>query len=411
MTQNQVREIRMRVPKAVNRWTFGLGALLTLAGLVWLKPSLSQILANQPSAEQTPASQTSAAQSVRAVTALGRLEPRGEVIKIAAPMYSEGARIAELRVEETDRVKAGQIIAILDRHDRLQAALKQAQRQVTVAQAQLAQVQAGAKRGAIQAQQATIGQVQAQLRDDVAAKQASLERQAAEVRNAQLEAQRYQTLYLDGAVSASLRDSKQLTLETAQQRLSEARAALNQSASTLAQQLSAASATLDQIAEVRPTDVQAAEAEVASALAAVQTARSNLETAYVRAPQDGQILRIQARPGEIVGPEGIAELGNTSQMEVVAEVYETDLARVRLGQTVTITSLNRAFPGELQGKVYRILPQIAKKDVLNTDPAARIDARVAEVRIQLAPRDLPQVQDFTNLTVQAVIDLGRHPGG
>lgn len=411
MTQNQVREIRMRVPKAVNRWTFGLGALLTLAGLVWLKPSLSQILANQPSAEQTPASQTSAAQSVRAVTALGRLEPRGEVIKIAAPMYSEGARIAELRVEETDRVKAGQIIAILDRHDRLQAALEQAQRQVTVAQAQLAQVQAGAKRGAIQAQQATIGQVQAQLRDDVAAKQASLERQAAEVRNAQLEAQRYQTLYLDGAVSASLRDSKQLTLETAQQRLSEARAALNQSASTLAQQLSAASATLDQIAEVRPTDVQAAEAEVASALAAVQTARSNLETAYVRAPQDGQILRIQARPGEIVGPEGIAELGNTSQMEVVAEVYETDLARVRLGQTVTITSLNRAFPGELQGKVYRILPQIAKKDVLNTDPAARIDARVAEVRIQLAPRDLPQVQDFTNLTVQAVIDLGRHPGG
>ncbi len=397
MTQNQIHNTGLRWPKHLTRW--GLGAVLALGGMLLLRPQLIS--------QSTDSSQaTVIAQPIRAVTALGRLEPRGEVIQISAPMYSEGAKIAELRVEETDQVKAGQILAVLDRRDRLQAVLEQTQRQVRLAQAQLAQVQAGAKRGAIQAQQAQIEQVQAQLRDDVAAKRATVERQSAEVRNAQLEAQRYQALYLDGAVSASLRDSKQLTLETAQQRLSEARAALNQTASTLAQQLNAASATLDQIAEVRPTDLQAAEAEVASALAAVQTARSNLETAYVRAPQDGQILRIQARPGEVVGPEGIAELGNTRQMEAVAEVYETDLAKVRLGQTVTLTSLNQAFPGELRGRVYRILPQIAKQDLLNTDPAARIDARVAEVRIQLDPSVLSQVQDFTNLTVQAVIQLG-----
>jgi HlyD family secretion protein len=392
MPQNQVYPNWGLWPQLLlKRW--GLGAVV-LALVLLFRP--------QPTSTQTAL----VAQPIRAVTALGRLEPRGKVIKIAAPMYSEGARIAELRVEETDRVKAGQIIALLDRHERLQALLEQAQRQVTVAQAQLAQVRAGAKRGAIQAQQAQISQIQAQLREDVAAKQATVERQAAEVRNAQLEAQRYQSLYLDGAVAASLRDSKQLILETAQQRLSEAKADLNQTASTLAQQLNAAGATLDQIAEVRPTDVQAAEAEVASALAAVQTARSNLETAYVRAPQDGQILRIQARPGELVGPEGIAELGNTSQMEAVAEVYETDLAKLRLGQPVILTSLNQAFTGELRGQVYRILPQIAKQDVLNTDPAARLDARVAEVRIQLAPRDLPKVQNFTYLTVQAVIQLG-----
>ncbi|MFM7423848.1 MAG: ABC exporter membrane fusion protein [Elainella sp.] len=392
MTPNQVHPRPQRIKLPLNRWGIGLGAALVIGSIGLFRPQ--------------PAQPPVVAQPLRAVTALGRLEPQGEVINIAAPMYPEGARIAELRVEATDQVRSGQIIAVLDRRDRLQAALDQAQRQVAVAQAQLAQVKAGAKRGAIQAQQAQIGQIQAQMRDDVAAKRATLERQAAEVRNAQLEAQRYQTLYLDGAVSASLRDSKQLTLETAQQRLSEARAALNQTASTLTQQLNAASATLDQIAEVRPTDIQAAEAEVASALATVQTARSNLETAYVRAPQDGQILRIQARSGEIVGPEGIAELGNTRQMEVVAEVYETDLAKLRLGQPVTLTSLNQAFSGELQGRVYRILPQIAKQDVLNTDPAARIDARVAEVRIRLDPSDLPKLQNLTNLTVQAVIQLG-----
>lgn len=81
------------------------------------------------------------------VTALGRLTPQGEVIKLSAPSASEGARIEQLKVEEGDRVTQGQIIAILDTRDRLQAALLQAEKEVKVKQAELAKIQAGAKPG------------------------------------------------------------------------------------------------------------------------------------------------------------------------------------------------------------------------------------------------------------------------
>ena len=97
-----------------------------------------------------------AASQLTTVTALGRLEPRGEVIKVSASGAAEGNRIDRLLVKEGDRVKTGQAIAILDSRDRQQAALDQAQKQVRVAEANLAKVKAGAKNGEIQAQKATI---------------------------------------------------------------------------------------------------------------------------------------------------------------------------------------------------------------------------------------------------------------
>jgi multidrug efflux pump subunit AcrA (membrane-fusion protein) len=61
-------------------------------------------------------------------------------------------------VQEGDRVQVGQIIAILDSRDRLQAAYEQAQEDVRVAQSKLAITQAGAKQGEINAQRAEMGQ-------------------------------------------------------------------------------------------------------------------------------------------------------------------------------------------------------------------------------------------------------------
>jgi HlyD family secretion protein len=75
-----------------------------------------------PAAVQSvPASVKPVAQSV---TALGRLEPMGEVIRLAAS--SQGSRVVELRVKQGDRVQVGQIIAVLDSRDRhSQIALRQ----------------------------------------------------------------------------------------------------------------------------------------------------------------------------------------------------------------------------------------------------------------------------------------------
>jgi len=133
--------------------------------------------------------------------------------------------------------------------------------------------------------------------------------------------------------------------------------------------------------------------------AALARARAEFELSRVRAPIAGQVLEIYARAGERVGPEGILELGNTAEMFVVAEVYETDIARVRIGQPARISS--PALDHPLEGKVERIGLKIAKKDVLATDPVADADARVVEVEIRLA--DPESAAKLTNLRVDVVI--------
>lgn len=95
----------------------------------------------------TPIPQVTAPQ-IKTVTALGRLEPKGEVIKLSAPSSSgQGSRVEKLLVKEGDRVKAGQVIAILDNRDRLEAAYQEAQEAVKVAQVNLEKVREGQKLG------------------------------------------------------------------------------------------------------------------------------------------------------------------------------------------------------------------------------------------------------------------------
>lgn len=356
---------------------------------------------------KTVAVATSPIPAVQAVTALGRLEPKGEVIQLAA--NTSGSRIAELRVKLADRVRKGQIIAVLDTHDRAQAALVQAQRKVGIAQAKLAQVEAGAKRGEIVAQSATVDQTEVQLREDVAAKDAAIAKLEAEVKNAELEFQRHDFLQRQGAISASLRDGKKLTLDVAHQQLAEAKANRRQAAETIAKQVKAAEATLDQIAEVRPVDVQAAQAEVQSAIAAVQQAQAELDLTLVRAPRDGQILKIYTWEGEVVDSKnGIVAIGQTDAMYAVAEVYETDLPKIRVGQPATMTDVSGGtLKRSLKGTVDEIGLEVAKKDVLSTDPAASIDARVVEVKVRLDPEDSRTVAGLTNMKVQVAIGLAQ----
>jgi HlyD family secretion protein len=87
-------------------------------------------------------------------------------------------------------------------------------------------------------------------------------------------------------------------------------------------------------------------------------------------------------------------------MYAIAEVYETDIGRVRLNQRARIRS--PAIAGELEGEVERVGLKIGKKDTLSTDPVADADARVVEVRIRL--RDPEAAAGLTNLRVHVVFE-------
>jgi HlyD family secretion protein len=136
------------------------------------------------------------------------------------------------------------------------------------------------------------------------------------------------------------------------------------------------------------------------ARANLSRAEAELALSQVRAPIEGQILKVHAREGERVGPEGIVEIGETASMYAVAEVYETDIGRVRIGQRARVMS--PALESPLDGSVERIGLRIGRQDVLRTDPVADADARVVEVEIRL---DNPvAAARLTNLRVDVLIE-------
>ena len=341
---------------------------------------------------------------IRTVTALGRLEPMGEIVTVSVSSSAEGNRIDELLVDEGDKITKGQTIAILDSRDRLSAALNQAQEQVKVAQANLDLVKAGAKTGEIRAQEAAIARIEAERDNDIIAQNATISRIRAEVNNAQVEYQRYEQLYNDGAISASERDRRYLTLATAKEQLAEAQANLSRIKSSQEKQIAEAKATLDRIAEVRTVDVAVTKAEVRQAQAAVKTAKAELDRAYIKSPQAGTVIKTLIRPGEIVSSdEGIVRIGQIDQMYVVAEIYESDISKVKVGQPVTVTS--SAINEKLQGTVEKIGLEIERQNVVNTDPTSNIDARVVEVEIRLNETSSQRVSGLTNLQVNARIGI------
>ncbi|WP_242032659.1 ABC exporter membrane fusion protein [Oscillatoria sp. FACHB-1406] len=373
--------------------------LATVGGGLFYSLKMSR---KEPTAAPTPV----ASPVVTAVTALGRLEPQGETIVVAPPPTLGAAKIAQLLVKQGDRVAAQQTIAILDDRDRLAAALDRANSDVEVAIANLQIVQAGAKTGDVNAARANIARLEAQLQGEMTSQQATIDRVAAEVRNAESEYQRYQQLASGGAIAAIEVDRRRLERDTARESLNEAIAKRNQTQNTLQQQIKEARSTLNSVAEVRPVDLVKASAEVERARAAVKQAQAELAQAYVKAPVSGQILKINTRPGESVGQTGgIIEIGQTDRMVAVAEVYESDIGKVKEGQSAIVKSENGSFRQSLKGVVSEIGLQIGKRSVLETNPAADVDVRVVEVKILLDPADSQRVSSLTNAKVLVEIQL------
>lgn len=138
-----------------------------------------------------------------------------------------------------------------------------------------------------------------------------------------------------------------------------------------------------------------AEQVLSVAKAVMAKAQAEYDRSRVRAPITGQVLHIYARRGEQVGPDGILEMGRTDQMYAIAEVYETDITSVRKGQQAVVKS--PALQGELTGTVEEVGLRVGKLNIVSTDPAARTDARVVEVRIRLDKSEA--VAGLTNLQV------------
>ena len=95
------------------------------------------------------------------------------------------------------------------------------------------------------------------------------------------------------------------------------------------------------------------------------------------------------------------DVGASQTMQARIEVYESDISRIRLGQSVTLSSENGGFENELRGSVLRISPQVEQRAVLSTDPTGDADARVVAVDVGLDPADAARVSRLAGLKVIA----------
>lgn len=96
-------------------------------------------------------------------------------------------------------------------------------------------------------------------------------------------------------------------------------------------------------------------------LAAIGAGAAPPETIDVKAPASGVVIRRTANPGQNVGPaDSLVTLANVARVWVMADVFERDLARVRVGQTGTVTA--EGFPGRTwTGRLAYIEPELARE--------------------------------------------------
>ena len=383
-----------RVLLAVSILTVGIGVLVSYAAMSgYFGGNREQSGPNEQSGPKEPKPQI-------AVAALGRIEPRSEIINIGAGFSPD--RLEALFVARGDLVKKGEVLGYLGGY-----AEQIAQRNMYRAQLEEAKLRLKTElelsRSRIESAEINQRQILEVSPMKIAAQKATIESLEAKLTNDKDIVNSQVQLFDRGVASRRLQQDMKAAEAQSEANVTSARARL---------------AELEHQFEVDKTDAQIrirlaraqleraqAEFPIASLEAQIAAAEARAHRLTLFAPVDGRILNIKIKPGEDVSSGPVLTMGDTSLMRAVAEVYETDIARVRIGQVATITS--RALPRPITGKVVRIGNMVFKNDVLNVDPAARADARVVEVWIDLD--DAALTERLTNLTVDVVISASDAP--
>ena len=137
---------------------------------------------------------------------------------------------------------------------------------------------------------------------------------------------------------------------------------------------------VDKIREAQ-ANIQAQRAAIATAQAALEEARYNLELTIIRAPTDGRIARRYANPGagaSTLNVSNMFDLEPDAPRIVRAEIAEGSLPHVVIGQTVQIAP--ESEPTKVYaGKVLRRAAVFGARKLQSDDPTERADDRVVEV--------------------------------
>lgn len=231
-----------------------------------------------------------------------RLTLYGNVdIREADLAFDASGHVAEIRVQEGDRVQPGQVLARL-RPDKLEAALEATQAIVAAQEQALAKLKAGSRPQEIR---------QARAQTDAL---------AAKARMARITYERLRKMGQQRLAAPEEIDQARAAADAAE---AEARAA--EEAHALA------------VAGPRAEDIAVAEAELAARRAELALARERLADATLLAPASGIVRERILEPGDMASPQTpVLTLALNDPLWVRTYVPESELGRIRLGMTAEV---------------------------------------------------------------------------
>lgn len=145
-------------------------------------------------------------------------------------------------------------------------------------------------------------------------------------------------------------------------------------------------------------------AEISGAEAALQEAERQLTSAEIRSPLNGRLIRIYSWPGMKETSKGLAVVGRTDRMQVWAQVFQTDVARLRLGQRGVIKAETGGFSGERQARLRSIIGEVSDRDLFATDSNNDVNARVVLVKLDIDSIDQSGLDNLAGLNVTVRFD-------
>jgi multidrug resistance efflux pump len=128
-------------------------------------------------------------------------------------------------------------------------------------------------------------------------------------------------------------------------------------------------------------DLDVARAEVLQAEAAIKATEIELDRLIVRAPRDGEVLKVHVRPGQMAATawnEPMIVLGDLSKLHVRVDIDEHDLSDFHAGARAWATP--RGDPThKFELQFVKVEPYVIPKRSLTGDNTERVDTRVLQV--------------------------------
>jgi HlyD family secretion protein len=326
-TQAPVQTVQTRRFK----WGAGLAAALcACAALVfWIVPS------------HQGSSAPSGPNPAEPLTSRGYTDAPTGTALIAGNPWNGGFVLLEMRVKGNQKVKRGEVIAVLSNYP-------QADISVRVAEAELEK---------------------AERQRETMSRAATIAMQEMVIRSL---AEQVKLKTLELTRSDGPPDVKQLQLELSRTTLEREQARLR----TMKEGLAFNLAQVDENLKVLRSNLD--------------NARTSREQALVRSPLDGTVVQVYARAGEKVGQNGIVKIVDMSQMRVIADVDEQHMDRAHIGAKVDVTF--RGSANTYPGKISRVVPLVKRMQRTEPDGGSTTDSPVVQVEIELDnPSSMPEV--------------------